>query len=76
MAAVPRQPDTWSPDGKKLAAILFNWELDEKGKKHSRAGSETADYRIEIMDADGGNRQEMKLADAKSQFIGALGDWR
>ena len=66
----------WSPDGKQVAVVLHNWELDEKGRKVSRAGSDTANYRIEVMDADGRNRRELKLADAKVVFIGSLGDWR
>jgi Tol biopolymer transport system component len=65
----------WSPDGKQLAVILFDWEVDEKGKKFLRA-SRDANYRIEIMNADGQDRRELKLADAKFTFIGSLGDWR
>jgi Tol biopolymer transport system component/beta-lactamase regulating signal transducer with metallopeptidase domain len=66
----------WSPDGKQLAVILFNWELDDNGKKVSRAGSDAADYRIELMNADGTNRRPLKLQGAKFVFIGSLGDWR
>jgi dipeptidyl aminopeptidase/acylaminoacyl peptidase len=66
----------WSPDGKHLAVILFDWELDEKGKKVSRAGSDAANFRIEIMDADGTNRRPLKLQGARFVFIGSLGDWR
>jgi beta-lactamase regulating signal transducer with metallopeptidase domain len=66
----------WSPDGKQLAVIFFNWELDDNGKKIGRAGSDAADYRIEIMDADGANRRPLKLQEAKFVFIGSLGDWR
>src|SRR4051794_17793927 len=44
----------WSPDGKQIALILFNWELDEKGKRVLRH-LENANFRIEIMDADGTN---------------------
>ena len=66
----------WSPDGKQLAVSMFNWELDENGKKVSRARSDTADPRIEIMNADGTNRRPLKLQGAKFMFIGSLGDWR
>jgi Tol biopolymer transport system component len=66
----------WSPDGKQLAVTLFNWELDEKGRRVGSAASETADPRIEIMDADGTNRRPLKLQGAKVVFIGSLGDWR
>ena len=66
----------WSPDGKQIAVILFNWELDEHGKKVGRAGSDAANHRIEIMNADGTNRRQLKLQGAKFEFIGSLGDWR
>ncbi len=66
----------WSPDGKQVMVSLFNWELDENGEKIRRAGSESANPRIEIMDADGTNRRELKLVDGKFKFIGSLGDWR
>jgi Tol biopolymer transport system component len=65
----------WSPDGKQLAVILFNWELDKDGKKVGPADSD-ADYRIVIMDADGTNRRQLKLQGAKFMFIESLGDWR
>jgi Tol biopolymer transport system component len=66
----------WSPDGKQIAVVLFTWELDENGRKVGRAGSEVANYHIDIMDLDGKNRHELKLADAKVMWIGSLGDWR
>jgi beta-lactamase regulating signal transducer with metallopeptidase domain len=66
----------WSPDGKQLAMSLFNWELDENGKRVSRAGSDTANPRIEIMNADGTNRRQLRLQGATFVFIGSLGDWR
>jgi hypothetical protein len=55
---------------------LFNWELDENGRRVSRAGSDTANPRIEIMNADGTNRRQLKLQGATFRFIGSLGDWR
>ncbi|HEY7330588.1 MAG TPA: M56 family metallopeptidase [Gemmataceae bacterium] len=66
----------WSPDGKQIAVSLFNWERDKNGRKISHAGSDAANYRIEIMDADGTNRRQLKLQGAKFVFIGSLGDWR
>lgn len=66
----------WSPDGKQLAVSLFNWELDENGKRMRRAGSDTANPRIELMNADGTNRRELKLQGATIVFLGSLGDWR
>jgi beta-lactamase regulating signal transducer with metallopeptidase domain/Tol biopolymer transport system component len=66
----------WSPDGKQIAVSLFKWELDENGRRVSRAGSDTANPRIEIMNADGTNRRQLKLQGATFRFIGSLGDWR
>jgi beta-lactamase regulating signal transducer with metallopeptidase domain/Tol biopolymer transport system component len=66
----------WSPDGKQIAVSLFNWELDENGRRVSRAGSDTANPRIEIMNADGTNRRQLRLQGATFRFIGSLGDWR
>jgi hypothetical protein len=66
----------WSPDGKQIAVSMFNWELDENGKRVQRAGSNTANPRIEIMDTDGTNRRQLKLHGAAFVFIGSLGDWR
>jgi hypothetical protein len=41
-----------------------------------RAGSDTANPRIEIMNADGTNRRQLKLQGATFVFIGSPGDWR
>jgi Tol biopolymer transport system component len=61
----------WSPDGKRLAVILIHpWE-----KGQMKPGVPT-NFRIQIMDADGHNRQELKLANAESMFIDSCGDWR
>ena len=65
----------WSPDGKQLAVILFDWQLDEKRKEFGDA-TKDANFRIQLMDADGHNRQELKLANAESMFIDSCGDWR
>jgi Tol biopolymer transport system component len=65
----------WSPDGKQIAVLVFNWELDEKGKRILR-DPEKANYRLELMDTDGQNRRELKLADARFVWIGWPGDWR
>jgi beta-lactamase regulating signal transducer with metallopeptidase domain/Tol biopolymer transport system component len=66
----------WSPDGKQIAVIMFNWELDGNGRPIHRAGSDVADYRILIMDADGTNRRRLQLREATFKFISSLGDWR
>jgi beta-lactamase regulating signal transducer with metallopeptidase domain len=65
----------WSPDGKQIAVILFNWERGEDGKRVIR-NPENANFRIEIMDADGTNRRPLQLQGATFVFIGSLGDWR
>ena len=66
----------WSPDSKQIAVILFNWELDANGRKINRAGSDVADYRIQLMNADGTDRRPLTLQGAKFMFIESLGDWR
>jgi len=66
----------WSPDGKRIAVSMFNWELDENGKRVRRAASDAANPRIEIMDADGTNRRQLNLQGGTFDFIGSLGDWR
>jgi beta-lactamase regulating signal transducer with metallopeptidase domain/Tol biopolymer transport system component len=65
----------WSPDGKQIAVSLFNWQLDENGRKVGPVGTD-ANPRIEIMNADGTNRRELKLQGGTFVFIGSLGDWR
>lgn len=65
----------WSPDGKQIAVILFDWELDEKGEKVRTAGNDHH-FRIEVMDADGTNRRRIPIEEPQLRFIGSLGDWR
>lgn len=62
----------WSPDGKRLAAVLFDWTLDEQGRKVWRDAD--SNFRIAIMHPDGGNFRELKL-DRDVSYIGKL-DWR
>jgi Tol biopolymer transport system component len=63
----------WSPDGKQIAVVLLDWK---KGMVLMR-DAEQANFRIEIMDVDGKNRRELKLADAKFVYIfGYASDWR
>ena len=57
----------WSPDGKQLAFAVYDWQIDENGKKFLRAGQD-ANYRIVIIDADGKNQRELKL-DTKADVI-------
>lgn len=66
----------WSPDGKQIAVVMFDWELDESGEKVRTAGSLAGNPRIEIMDADGKNRRQLTLPGATFLDINALGDWR
>lgn len=52
----------WSPDGRRLAVIWTTWQMKD-GQKVRRVG-EPSRFRIEIMDADGTNRRELKLPNA------------
>ena len=65
----------WSPDGKQIAVILFDWRLNENGQK-VLGGPGDPHFRIEIMDADGANRRPLALKGAHFTFINSLGDWR
>jgi Tol biopolymer transport system component len=60
----------WSPDGRKLVVVRFDWKLDETGN-----GTEPVNYRIEIMDNDGTNGHELSLADASIRSVDYPG-WR
>jgi dipeptidyl aminopeptidase/acylaminoacyl peptidase len=63
----------WSPDGKQIAVVLLDWK---KGMILMR-DAEQANFRIDIMDVDGKNRRELKLANAKFVYIFNHGsDWR
>lgn len=61
----------WSPDGKQLAVVMFNWDRGADGRGTRRP--ETADCRLVVMDADGGNQRRVPLP--KATFLGAP-DWR
>jgi beta-lactamase regulating signal transducer with metallopeptidase domain/Tol biopolymer transport system component len=63
---------TWSPDGKYIAVLLFDWGPG----KVLYAGDE-ANYRLAIMEADGSNLLELQLENATTvavQFDGP--EWR
>ena len=63
----------WSPDGRHLAVMWYT-ELLEHGSRVRRDG-EKSRHRIEVMDADGKNRREIKFVDAVPCYISSL-DWR
>jgi hypothetical protein len=60
----------WSPDGKQIAVVLLDWK---KGMVNLTRDAEQANFRIEIMDVDGKNRRELKLADAKLPWVDMFG---
>lgn len=65
----------WSPDGKQIAVVLFDYKF--MGGRKVRGGPlETAERRIDIMDADRTNRRQIPLRGAKFRFISSRGDWR
>ncbi|MEN6406592.1 MAG: hypothetical protein ABFC77_08985 [Thermoguttaceae bacterium] len=61
----------FSPDGRHLVVLLFDWHLNEKGKK---VGGSNENRRLAIMDADGTNRRPLPLKDAKILWLGHP-DW-
>ena len=57
----------WSPDGEGLATVRFDWSMSG-GQKY--LGGPNSHWRIEIMDAEGNNRRELKPADGKIHVVG------
>jgi len=66
-------PETacWSPDGRYVAVIVFNYSEDLK----SRGSLQEADYRIVIVDVTGRLCGELRLASAEGVGLSML-DWR
>lgn len=65
----------WSPDGKRIAVIRFDWQRDNNGKRIlSHPGD--ARYRIEIVDTDGNNGRLIELQDATGSWLGGSLEWR
>jgi RNA polymerase sigma factor (sigma-70 family) len=64
----------WSPDGKRLAVVLVKQPRPGATDLLGRPIQDS--YRLEIMDADGGNRRELKLrtADDVPLFPVMIGD--
>jgi Tol biopolymer transport system component len=66
----------WSPDGKRLAIVVFDWQQDKKGEKFLD-DQERANYRLVIADVDGKDRRELKLAKVTKLIeVGHCPDWR
>jgi RNA polymerase sigma factor (sigma-70 family) len=64
----------WAPDGKRIALVVHDWETTDDGKLVLR-DPEKANYRMVIMDAQGTNRKELKLKNAR--IIGcSKPEWR
>ncbi len=53
---------------------MLNLEVDEQGRMFRRAGDLGQDCRLLIMDADGGNRRELRLRGLKATDLG-LPSW-
>jgi Tol biopolymer transport system component len=62
----------WSPDGHHLAVIRYDHEI-ENGESIIKL-DDTPRHGIEIMDADGTNRQQVRFSGAKIRWISLL-DW-
>jgi RNA polymerase sigma-70 factor (ECF subfamily) len=59
-------PTCWSPDGKQIAAVLYDW------KPLGNAGYEHTNFRIEIFDANGGSHHPLRLP----RWRIYIADWR
>jgi Tol biopolymer transport system component len=64
----------WSPDGKHLAVVRFDWTVGKDGQWFRDVMGGTP-FRIEFMDAAGRNRSVLELADDEYLAISGL-DWR
>jgi RNA polymerase sigma factor (sigma-70 family) len=64
----------WSPDGKRIAMIVHDWERSDDGKLFLQ-DPEKGNYRIIIMDAQGQNIEQLKLKNARL-IGGDRPEWR
>ena len=62
----------FSPDGRRLAILRFDWRLNDEGRK---VGGPNENRRLEIMDSDGTHRRELPLVGAKILWLSSP-DWR
>jgi hypothetical protein len=65
----------WSPDGKRLVVTLYDEKLNEKGERYGDNDMEAMNFRLVVMDADGNNRRQVELKDAKVVVFNGI-DWR
>lgn len=63
----------WSPDGKRLAVVLFDW-TEENGRRIMRS-EDDHNYRVLIIDKDGKNRRPLLLEGLSVTGISGL-DWK
>lgn len=71
------QPDgaCWSPDGKWLAVVKFDWSTDANGKKFLLPGP-AANYRLEIIAPDGASRKVVAPVNVTGVLWLGHPDWR
>jgi Tol biopolymer transport system component len=62
----------WSPDGKRLAVVLYD-RVAPDGKEPVAVSS--LKFRLVVMDADGGNAKEVRLVGNTASFL-ACPEWR
>jgi Tol biopolymer transport system component len=64
----------WSPGGRWIAAILFDWHVEEDGT-WSQSLSRDHKLRLVVMDREGGDRREIPLKSYTPLSIDGI-DWR
>jgi Tol biopolymer transport system component len=64
----------WSPDGKRIAMVVHDWERTEDGKLMLK-DPENGNFRIIIMDTHGQNRKQLRLKNARLVGCDKL-EWR
>ena len=59
---------TWSPNGKHLAVVAFDWKLGEGGRRY-RLAELDHNFRLLILDANGDHKRELKIRVADNQKV-------
>ena len=65
-----------SPDGKQLAVLKYDWGTNPETGKRQISDPADANYRLEIMDSDGGNPRVLELKGVDQVVWLGHPDWR
>jgi Tol biopolymer transport system component len=65
----------FSPDGRQVAVLRFDWHLNEEGRRVSYSPDDT-NRRLEIVSTDGAHRRELPLRGVEKTIWLGHPDWR